>query len=64
MEDNFCERCDKLSREDLCNLVGDYRCCIAEIEAILDGTLVSKRPKLELIEEALKDLEECLHDNR
>ncbi len=59
-----CERCDKLSREDLCNLIGDYSACIGMIKAILDGTCVSKRPKLELIEETLKDLEECLHDNR
>lgn len=60
----MCERCEGLSREDLCNKYGDYSAAIAEIEhTVTDYANKDKDYIVNRIKQNLQDLKDALNDN-
>lgn len=58
MADN-CERCYGMTREQLCNELGHYRCAVFDIKAYLDGEMPHK-DLITVVVEALGTLKEAL----
>lgn len=58
-EDDNCERCEGMTREQLCNELGHYRVAMGMIIAWFDGEMPG-RMLIEVVKESIETLEEAL----
>lgn len=54
-----CERCQGMTREQLCNELGDYRVAMGMIIAWFDGEM-PERMLIEVVKQSIETLEEAL----
>jgi hypothetical protein len=56
-----CDRCIDMTREQLCNELGHYRCAVFDIKAFVDGEMPHKT-LADVVAEALATLKEALDE--